>query len=130
MDVVARWPGTNDAHFVDVTIRAPWAARYVASQSVPGAAAAMAWAEKTRRYPATQSVHVTLFVMECLGENAPGLCVVAAVDGQRAGSTCGKAACWPNHLQAVAYGDRQIAGIRQGGRDAHQLGVQSGEVCW
>ena len=46
MDVVVRWPGTNELHYVDVTIRAPWSKRYVAAQTLPGSAAEIAWKEK------------------------------------------------------------------------------------
>ena len=67
MDIVARWPGTNQLHYLDVTIRAAWAARYAESATLPGCSAQAAWREKRRRYPSVHGIEVTPIAYESSG---------------------------------------------------------------
>ena len=67
LDIVCRSPGTNAMHYLDVTVRAAWAQRYVTGSITLGKACATAWREKKARYPKRGGVSVVPLAMETLG---------------------------------------------------------------
>lgn len=67
LDVVAAWPVTGRAWWLDITLRSAHAARYAGAERTPGLAAARAVAEKAAPYGAA----VTTLAIESLGHMAP-----------------------------------------------------------
>ena len=134
MDVVIRWPGTNELHFVDVTVRAPWSGRYTAAQTVPGSAAETAWKEKHRRYPAVNGVKVTPMVFECLGrmhgESAKWLRCMASDAATRSGRPrAGRTMYrrWRTELdRALVYVEADVLLTSMGGGSSRFLARRTG----
>ena len=76
MDLVVAWPGAGAPHWIDVSIRCPFATRYACTRVKVGAAAADGEAEKRARYGRC----VEPVVFETAGRiGANGLAVLAGL---------------------------------------------------